>query len=215
MVLKVFFYGMLATLPAIFFETAVFKVFWEINFLSSFIFIFNIFFGVALVEEMLKFLVVKEKVLNNPEFDEPVDAIIYMIIAALGFAAGENILILFPLRSPFFSQILGQVLGVSILRFLGATFLHALSAAIVGFFIGLSFFEKEKRSRLIFFGLILATLLHGFYNLSIMKVEGNGKVLIPSTLLIISAVFISFGFQRLKKLALRIINQYEYTNFKK
>jgi len=199
-VLKIFFFGILSTMPAIFFETAIFGLFSKLNFPSLTIFILNIFLGVALVEEILKFLVVKLEVLNDPDFDEPIDAMIYMIISALGFAASENILILFPLKSSFLSQIL----GISLLRFLGATFLHTLCTAITGFFIGLSFFEKKARRKLIYLGLTLAILLHGFYNFSIMKMGEGLKVLIPPTLLIISAIFVSFGFKRLKKMTKEI-----------
>ena len=148
----------------------------------------------ALIEEFLKFLVVKEKVLNNPEFDEPVDAMIYMIISALGFAAGENIFILVPLKYTFFSEIF----GISLFRFLGATFLHALCAAVIGFFIGLSFFNEKREWKLVSVGLVLATLLHGLFNFFIMKGEGSLKLLIPSSLLIISAILVSFGFKKLK-----------------
>jgi RsiW-degrading membrane proteinase PrsW (M82 family) len=45
----------------------------------------------AFIEELLKFLVVKFGVLKNPNFDEPIDSIIYLIVSALGFAAAENI----------------------------------------------------------------------------------------------------------------------------
>ncbi|MCP6719422.1 MAG: PrsW family intramembrane metalloprotease [Patescibacteria group bacterium] len=211
MIIKVFFYGALFTIPAIFLEIAAFEGIKWLGFSSPLLFILNIFLGVALVEEFLKFLVVKTKVLNNPEFDEPIDAMIYMIIAALGFAASENILtlisagnqslvvggLLFPLNSAFF----GEIFEISLLRFLGATFLHALSSATIGFFIGLSFFEKEKRNKLILIGLTLAVLLHGFYNFSIMKIGGNLKLLIPFVLLIISAILISFGFKHLRKMA--------------
>ena len=209
MILKIFCYGMLATLPAFFFETAIFGEFSKLNSSSSVFLILNIFLGVALVEEFLKFLVVKEKVLNDPEFDEPVDAMIYMITAALGFAAGENILILVSSKYTFFSEIF----SVSLLRFLGATFLHALSSGICGFFIGLSFFNTpegkplasygagKRRWKLISLGLFLAILLHGFYNFYIMKGEGSLKILIPLLLLLTSAIFVSFGFKKLKKLA--------------
>jgi len=211
MILKIFFLGLLSTLPAFFLEIACFEEFKKLNFSSFTILILNIFLGVALIEESLKFLVVKEKVLNNPEFDEPVDAMIYMIIAALGFAAGENILILLPLKSDFFYEIVSQVLGISILRFLGATFLHALSGATLGFFIGLSFFKKEKRPKLVFLGLTLSTLLHGLYNFSIISpalislslggiiiFDENSKILFTVLLLVTSAIFISLGFTKLK-----------------
>jgi len=197
MILKIFCYGMLATIPAIFLETAIFGEFSKLNFSSSVIFILNVFLGVALVEESLKFLMVKFGVLKNPEFDEPIDAMIYMITAALGFAAGENILILVPLKYHLFSEIF----DVSLLRFLGATFLHALSSGICGFFIGLSFFNTKRRWRLVSIGLVLAILLHGFYNFSIMKGEGSLKILIPLLLLLTSAIFVSFGFKKLRKLA--------------
>jgi len=193
MILKIFCYGMLATIPAIFLETAIFGEFSKLNFSSSVIFILNIFLGVALVEESLKFLAVKFGVLKNPEFDEPVDAMIYMITAALGFAAVENVLILLNLKP------LSEIFGVSLFRFLGATFLHTLSSGICGFFIGLSFFNTKGRGKLVSLGLVLAILLHGFYNFYIMKGEGSLKILIPFLLLTIAAIFVSFGFKRLKK----------------
>lgn len=195
MVLKIFFFGMLATLPAIFLEMAIFKGFGKLNFSPLTTLILNIFLGVALVEELLKFSVVKWRVFDHPELNEPVDAILYMIIAALGFAAGENLLILFPLKSTFWHQII----GVSIIRFIGATFLHALASGIAGFYIGLSFFRKEERIKLISFGLILAILLHGFYNFSIMELKGDWRVLIPVFLLLSSAIFVSLSFKKLKK----------------
>src|SRR4029453_10408797 len=43
------------------------------------------------VEEGIKFLFVRLTVCRNPEFDEPVDGLIYASSAALGFAAAENI----------------------------------------------------------------------------------------------------------------------------
>ena len=51
-------------------------------------------------EEVAKYLIIKIRILRDPEFDEPIDAMIYMIIAGLGFAALENILVLFVLKQP-------------------------------------------------------------------------------------------------------------------
>lgn len=208
MILKVFFFGMLITLPAVFSEIAIADLTKKISFFPFLVFIFNIFLGVALVEELLKFLVVKKAVLKSPEFDEPVDAMIYMIVSGLGFATAENILVLFLLRSGF-----NQMFEISLLRFLGATFLHALASAIIGFFIGLTFFDKTHRRKLILTGMVLAVMLHGLYNFSIMssgliykifgiiiKVEGNLQLLMISLPLLISALFVSLGFQKLKKL---------------
>jgi RsiW-degrading membrane proteinase PrsW (M82 family) len=194
MILKIFSYGMLASLPAIFLETAIFSEFSKLNFSSSVISILNIFLGIALIEESLKFLSMVLGVFKNPEFDEPVDAMIYMITAALGFAAAENVLIIFQLKP------LSEIFEVSLFRFLGATFLHALASGISGFFIGLSFFNPKVRQKLVPIGLFLAILLHGFYNFYIMKGERSLKLLIPLFGLFIAAIFVSFGFKRLRKL---------------
>jgi len=197
MVIKIFFYGMLSALPAIFLEIGAFKAFAELNLPLIYLTILNTFIGVALIEEMIKFLVVKEKVLSSAEFDEPIDAMLYMIIAALGFAASENILILFDLDSQLF---LPQVLAISVLRFLSATFLHALCSGLVGYFLALSLFETRKRLKLISLGLLISVALHGLYNFSIMEIEGSLKFLIPLIILISLAIFLTFGFKRLQKM---------------
>ena len=198
MVLKIFFYGMLAALPAVFLEMGIFQEFGKLNLSPFLIVILNTFIGVALIEESLKYLVVREKVVNDPEFDEPVDAMLYMIIAALGFVALENILILFRLGPAF---LFGQALGISALRFLGATFLHALCSGVVGYFLALSFFETKNRTKLLALGLGIAVALHGLYNFSIIEIEGNLRFLIPGIILMSLAIFVSLSFKRLKKLA--------------
>jgi len=188
---------MAAALPAIFLEIGIFKTFAKLNLPLIYLAILNTFIGVALIEEMMKFLVVKEKVLYSAEFDEPIDAMLYMIIAALGFAASENILILLGLGPKL---LLPQAVEISAFRFLGATFLHALASAVVGYFLAFSIFETKKRLKLISLGLLISIVLHGLYNFSIMEIEGSLKFLIPLAILISLAIFITFGFKRLQKL---------------
>ncbi len=197
MILKIFFCGLLIAIPTVFIEVGIFQEIEKLTLAPALIVILNTFVGVALVEEFLKYLVVREKVLKSPEFDEPLDAMLYMIIAALGFAALENILILLPLGPTFLA---GRVLSISAFRFLGATFLHVLCSATVGYFLALSFFETKKRLRLLSLGLGISIFLHGLYNFSIMEMEGFLKALIPAIILIGLAIFVSLGFKRLKKI---------------
>ena len=96
----------------------------------------HFFLWAAFVEEIVKYWSVKFTALNNADFDEPVDAMIYMITASLGFAAIENILVLF--RSS--AESVNLALQVWALRSVGATLLHALSGAIIGYFLALSWF---------------------------------------------------------------------------
>lgn len=197
MVLKIFFYGMLMSFPAILLEMGIVRFLTELKLPLILFTLLNIFIGIALVEELLKYGVVREKVIGQAEFDEPIDAVLYMIIAGLGFAAAENILILFSLGPTF---LFGNVLAVSILRFWGATFLHALASGILGYFLALSIFETKKRNLFLILGIITATLLHGFFNFSIMKLEGILQFLIPIVVLISAAIFLTFAFKKLKKM---------------
>lgn len=202
MILKIFFYGMLSAIPAVFIELGFFQITGRPPFStlpSSLISFFNIFIGVALTEETLKYLVVKKKVLRNPEFDEPLDAMLYMIIAALGFVFLENLLIF--LSPKTFLLNFGEVFVLAGFRFISATFLHALSSATLGFFLALSFFEMKKRGVLLFSGFLLAFGLHGLYNLAIMNMGKYWGIILPIIIIAGLAVFVSFGLKKLKKTA--------------
>jgi RsiW-degrading membrane proteinase PrsW (M82 family) len=195
MVLKVFLVGMLFAFLALFVEKLLIDGIEVLRLPQKIEDFIKIFLVVALVEEFLKFLVVREVVFESKELDEPIDCMIYMIISALGFAATENLLLLFPLKIKFF----GEIFQISFLRFISATFLHALSSAIVGFFIGLSFFRKKERLKLISLGLFFATLLHGLYNFSIIEFGERIGLFFSAILILISAFFVSNFFKRLKE----------------
>ena len=52
---------------------------------------------IAVIEEVLKFYTGYLFIRKKPDFDEPVDAMIYLIAVGLGFATVENILIVYSL----------------------------------------------------------------------------------------------------------------------
>lgn len=197
MILKIFAWGMIMALPIALLELGFFEEAKSWKLPSPLVQILYVFIGVSLTEEVVKYLIIKKEVLKDPEFDEPIDAMLYMIIAALGFAASENLLILF--SSPTSSRFIETFL-ISGFRFMGATFLHTLCSGMVGYFLALSFFRTQERLKLITQGLILAVILHGFYNFSIMKIEGLEKFIIPIIILVVLTFFVSLGFKRLKKL---------------
>lgn len=189
-ILKIFFYGMLAAIPAALVEIGL------SDFLGG-IKILYVFLGIALVEEFFKYLVVRRKILNHSEFDEPVDIMLYMIISALGFSALENLLLLLPLA---FSFQLREIFIISGFRFVGATFLHALCSGLLGYFWALSLSDCKNRAKLFLMGLFLATLLHGLYDLSIMEIENGFKFAVPAAALAILAILVFAGFKKVKKL---------------
>lgn len=120
----------------------------------------------AIIEEVLKFAAVAAIALRSKSFDEPIDAMIYCITVALGFAAVENTLFIL---GPF-SQ--GNIFGGFItgnMRFMGATLVHVVSSTLIGFSVGLAFYKGYVLKVLYtLFGVAAAIVLHAAFNISIV-----------------------------------------------
>lgn len=146
------------------------------------------------LEEVGKFLAVYFTVRKRKEFDEPIDAMIYMIISALGFAAIENI------ASAFqgLPQVVGEtdILEITALRFIGATLLHSLSSAFIGYYWGLAMARGKDYFKLIAEGIGIATLLHAVFN-SLIIVYGP-ETLLATLFLVSTAFFVLNDFEKLK-----------------
>lgn len=199
MIVKVFLAGMLITIPAIFIETFLEGFFSSFSLPRIGFLLLYFLLGIALVEELLKYLVVRFGVFSNAALDEPVDVMLYMIIAGLGFAAFENVLLLFRLIQTYPAT---DIFLVNIIRFMEAVFLHALVSGLFGYFIALSFLKKKHKGFLLFFGFFSATVLHGLFNFYIFYIGGQNfsLLLLPIIPLAAIAVFISFGFRQLKSM---------------
>ena len=124
-------------------------------------------FAWATIEEVLKFGAAYFVVLRLAAFDEPLDAVIYLVTVALGFSALENALFLFaPLKD---GDILRSI-ATEDLRFMGATLLHTLASATVGLSLALSFYKPlATRKSYVLIGLILAVALHTVFNFFILN----------------------------------------------
>ncbi len=130
----------------------------------------------ALAEEFVKYATVFFIAFKSKHFNEPIDAVIYLITAALGFAAMENT---FYILKDLSTTGGATALLNGNLRFIGATIVHVTSSAFIGFAIAFSF----KSPRFVKFlatilGLSLATLLHAYFNLSIMEAYGTKETLL-------------------------------------
>lgn len=157
-----------------------------------------IFFGLAAIEEFFKFAAVYLFIRRNREFNEPLDAMVYMITGALGFATVENIAVLGNLfnNAPFGFFLETSIKTVS-LRFIGATLLHALASAIIGYYWAVGLMTKKEKMH-IWGGLIIAVLIHAAFNLLILRFE-NTSLFYPSLFLLIIAFFIFADFEKIKK----------------
>lgn len=187
MVLLVFFLGMIATLPAILIESQASSFSTTLPLPAHIRFPLYLFFGVALVEELLKYSVVRFSVLKRAVTNEPIDIPLYMIIGGLGFAALENTLVLSGFEtSPFL-----ELASLSAIRFLGAVFLHSLVAGFVGITI------VQRR---FLWGFLAAVFLHGLFNLYIIQGTGVWKYAVPAAIILFLASYVPFTLQKLNKM---------------
>lgn len=129
----------------------------------------------ALLEEVFKFGAGYFGGLHSAEDDEPVDPMIYMITAALGFVALENALFIF---GPLAGEDVTQGLITGNMRFIGASLLHVVSSGIVGASLSFAFYRtRPKRTAAVTTGLILAILFHFLFNIFILQMGGNGTLI--------------------------------------
>lgn len=151
-----------------------------------------VFIFFAFIEEFLKFIITYFTIYKNKNFDEPIDAMIYMIVSALGFATIENIGVL--TNNDVVKNSTLILFQTASLRFVGATLLHTISSGIIGYFWAISIRDFGYKKPLIL-GLFLATILHSIFNFLIIKYNNS---LINILILFIAGLFLLADFEKLK-----------------
>lgn len=206
LIIQVFILGMLITPSSITLEKAYLWIFQKIDHITAYSFGIILFLiGISFIEEFLKYLAVKLRMSKDPEFNEPTDAMIYLIVSALGFAALENILYL--MNAPIISALM-----LTIFRFLSAVFLHTLSSALLGYFLARYWFFKEKG--MIFIGFLISTFFHTVYNIIVINfanftllpiiykypiINNKERILYLLLLFIVMTSLVSLCFRNLRK----------------
>jgi protease PrsW len=122
----------------------------------------------AFVEELVKFSAVFFLVSRRTSFSKPLDAMIYMITVALGFAAVENIASLINQGGLEAAITSAKSIEVVVLRFLGATLLHSVTAGIIGFHWAVGWVRGRLVWLHILIGILVAGLLHSVFNYLIL-----------------------------------------------
>ncbi len=192
--LEVFLGGMTATLIALPLESIVFKLFGSPSSIP-----FSIILTWAAVEELLKFFACYAIALRSVDDDEPIDAVIYMIIGALGFSALENALFIF--HPIFYDGNTINALVVSNMRFIGASLLHTLTSAIVGIFIAFSFYKPRIHKKInTIIGLFLAFIIHTFFNVFIANQTTAGPIIITFSAIWLGIIVLIIILEKIKLL---------------
>lgn len=125
----------------------------------------------ATLEELFKYGAAYVAALRARAYDEPLDALVYLVTAALGFSALENALFLW---SPLQQGDALRTIVTGDLRFMGAMLLHTLASATIGIALALSYYKPAKaRKKAAFIGVILAIVLHTLFNFFILGGGGG------------------------------------------
>ncbi len=150
----------------------------------------------AAIEELMKFAAAYLVVLRRREVDEPIDSIVYMITAALGFSAIENALFL---ASPIGDGLVLTSIMTGNLRFFGATLLHTLASAMIGLAMALPFYRNPRlRRATLLVGIILAISLHTLFNLFILK-NSSGNLLLVFAGVWVGIILLLLFFEKVKQ----------------
>ncbi len=140
------------------------------------------FIGVALMEEIAKYLFLKWGSWKSPEFNYRFDGIVYAVCVSLGFAALENLM-----------YVVGFGLEIAPYRAVLSIPGHMSFGVVMGYFYGRarhwSNWGDARMSRLDrFLGVAMATLMHGFYDCC-LTLESDLAIVV--FVLFVAALFIT------------------------
>lgn len=127
-------------------------------------------FVVGLAQELCKYAAVRYTIYLSPEFDEPMDGVVYMMSVGTGFAVWVN-----------YHRLSGQghevYLSTGAAQAVITTLAHASFAGVLGYVLGRAKFTRRSapvRGILLFFGLLFAAALNGQFQLVELWVQTSG-----------------------------------------
>ena len=148
-------------------------------------------------EEIVKYIAAIVLVYQNYHLEEPIDWPIYLITAALGFAALENILYLI---KPFSLGETTVGLLTGHLRFLGSTLLHTVASGIIGISTGMEMrMPKAKQVLHLLAGMAIAIALHSAFNFFIIKNNGSDFLKVFAFLWV-ATIIVMLVFEKLRRM---------------
>lgn len=166
-----FFLGLVSAVIAGIMEQGLFYLFPIDNKINVADTILSAFVFVGFVEEWSKYIMVRSYAFPKPEFDEPLDGIIYSVMVSMGFATLENIF-----------YVMESGMETAIVRMFLSVPAHASFAVIMGYHLGKAKFAGSKRLIYIIAALFWSSFWHGSYdfflflqdNISLARYIPNG-----------------------------------------
>ena len=141
---------------------------------------FSNFFGVAIIEELIKQVVLYLIILNEKKVIIPRTAIFYGMIAGLSFGIFEGIEYQMTLNKTFSVD---DNYFLNLIRLTSLPFFHSIWSGIGAYLISLSFILINYKFSFRLLGLFIPAILHAFYNTFELNIFGIMIVVFSSVLL--------------------------------
>ena len=115
----------------------------------------------AFIEEASKIAIFLLFIFDNKHYDDIYDGIVYMMLIALSFAGLENVMYAFT------ESTISKSISLALIRDFTTIPLHVICGIVIGYFMSLSSFSKDKTQKYknLCFALLIPGLIHGTYNL--------------------------------------------------
>jgi len=190
LILKTFIFGMVSVILVLPFQKGVDLLFPSLTALPFLLW--------AILEEGFKFGAGYWGGLHSAEDNEPIDPMIYMITAALGFVAFENTLFIL---GPLLGENVPQSIVTGNLRFIGASLLHVVASGAIGAALSFSFYAgKIKKMVYALIGFGFAVTFHFIFNIMIILKEDSG-VFFAFISVWLGAIALLLAFEKAKSIA--------------
>lgn len=163
LLLKIFGLGILSAIPASILEKLIGGVI-DVTFGGTYLLYYAVtaFFGVAIIEEGVKFGAAYFLTWRNKHFNYKFDGIVYCLFGSMGFAGIENVLYVFISGAD-------NALRTGVQRALLAIPAHAMCSIFMGYYYGNAKYLKSYGDRLgckrnLITGFLIACSLHAYYD---------------------------------------------------
>lgn len=157
----------------------------------------------AFIEEFSKVAIFFLFIFDNKYYDDIYDGVVYMMLIALSFAGLENIMYAFS------ENTISNSISLALMRDFTTVPLHVICGILIGYFVSLGNFSKDKNKKYInfLFAIILPSLVHGTFNilmtfLGSLNIDYNNTILVlifealPLLLIMIALFYIAYKFSK-------------------
>ena len=147
----------------------------------------------AAVEEYSKLLVIYLFIFRNRNYDDIFDGFVYSAITALSFSVVETVMYVFSEKT------YSDMSSLAIVRNFTSVPLHIVCGIVMGYFLSLSKFSREKSKKFIniILALLIPILVHTTYNVFFSMInlsEGNNAMIVVVILFVLSIYLVGIVF---------------------